>query len=497
MLLIDWLEKQGYNMDVKRNWEKYTNLWESWYQGKVKDFHQYRIYNGTGKHINQRRLSMQMGKKACEDWADLLFNERVQVTVEDDKSNEQLQEVLTDNDFWVLINEAIELSGSTGTGAIITSVTNINYDKENEILDVTESEVKLEYTGIKHIYPLTWVGRRITECAFACDRTIQGKKYVILSMHIKGDDGNYKIKNHYFKDNDGALSEILDEAIQIDDSLREFDTQSDIPWFSIISPAGTNSIDQSLPWGMPFFSQAIDTMRALDTAFDALDNEIQLGRKRIFIRQELTDIDSTTGDIINVFDPNDIAYYVLPRGFDQKDLLQTEASELRVTALVEDIESNLTVFSNQCGFGQNHYQFQPPAQQTATGVVSQNSALFRRKKKHEIPLESALYDIIKSVSYAATHFGQYNINYEDIVVKFDDSIVEDENVKRQTALAEISSGVKAPYEYRMEFYTETEDKAKKMITEIEGNVEEPPPDNQTTQGEPPNSPPPRKVGEES
>ena len=44
-------------------------LWESWYNGDVKQFHYYHVYNGK-KRIRCRRLSLQMAKKVCEDMAD-------------------------------------------------------------------------------------------------------------------------------------------------------------------------------------------------------------------------------------------------------------------------------------------------------------------------------------------------------------------------------------------------------------------------------------------
>lgn len=50
--------------------------WLDWYQGDVKDFHAYSVYNGIQK-VGVRRASLQMAKCIAEDWANLLLNERV------------------------------------------------------------------------------------------------------------------------------------------------------------------------------------------------------------------------------------------------------------------------------------------------------------------------------------------------------------------------------------------------------------------------------------
>ena len=57
-----------------------VDTWLSWYKGNVQNFHTYKIYNGN-KEIKISRKSMQMAKSACEDWADLLLNEKVKIMV--------------------------------------------------------------------------------------------------------------------------------------------------------------------------------------------------------------------------------------------------------------------------------------------------------------------------------------------------------------------------------------------------------------------------------
>lgn len=398
-----------------------------------------------------------MAKKCCEDWADLLFNERCKISVADENSQNELMQVLDANDFWAFVNHAIEASGASGTGAFVVSVEDMAVNDDTNIIGVTGAMTKIRYVDVDGIYPLTWDGKHVAECAFAARSTAKGKNYVYLSVHLL-EGGKYVIHNHAFEDINGSLKEAES------DIMPRFDTGSTVRWFALLSPAGVNQIQPASPWGLPYFANAIDALKAIDMAYDSLNNEIQLGRKRVFARQELFNVSANGVD--PVFDDNDISVYVLPKGATSNDLIQAENSELRVEQLKQDIELNLTVFGNLTGFGDDHYRLSAPAQQTATAVISQNSAMFRRKKKHEAELENALYDVIGAVAYASTAFGNADIDLDGLVIQFDDSINEDTAAISDRALRELSAGVLSPVEYRVKVYGETEEVAERKIREL-------------------------------
>ena len=126
----------------------------------------------------------------------------------------------------------------------------------------------------------------------------------------------------------------------------------------------------------------------------------------------------------------------------------------------------MNILGSKVGFGENHYHYDGTNLSTATAVISSNSKMFRRKKKLEIGYESAIYDLIKAVCYASTVFGQYNINTENMVILFDDSIIEDKEAQSQRALAEESKGIISKVEYRMKIFGETKEVAEQAIAEI-------------------------------
>ena len=459
MQLEDFLQKEyGYNIQVRKDIQTYLDQWKSWYQGNVKSFHNYFIYNGQRK-VKQTRYTMNMAKEISEDWSDILWSEKCKISLKNEKDQDQFDNLVNELDLYVLINSALEKSGALGTSAIVTSVYDIIENEDAMTLDVTNAKTRVDLVSVDNIFPLTWNNNEITECAFASTQYIKGNKYIVLSIHKKDDNGNYVIINHLFQETNGTLTEIEQE-----DTIKEFPTQSNIKWFVIFKPLLTNNLFDNNPFGIPHYANAIDNLKAVDLAFDEVRNELQLGRKRIFARADMFAYEN--GIQKAVFDDNDISIYQLPKGVSKDDLIQSESDDLRTDKQVASLNTELNILGNKVGFGENHYHFDGTNLSTATAVVSSNSKLFRRKKKLEVGYESAIYDLVKAVSYASSRFGTYNINTDEMVIQFDDSIIEDKEAESNRAMREVSQGLMGKVEYRMKIFGETEEIAKQKIQEI-------------------------------
>ena len=63
MNLKDFFTQQGYDIQVKTDYETYIDLWKSWYKGDVKGFHNYWIYNRPGSKVKRKRRTLQMAKQ--------------------------------------------------------------------------------------------------------------------------------------------------------------------------------------------------------------------------------------------------------------------------------------------------------------------------------------------------------------------------------------------------------------------------------------------------
>ena len=452
-------DNYNYNPEVKDVMKTYIDTWASWYKGDVADFHNYFIYNGKRK-IDQKRFTMNMAKEISEEWADILWSEKCQISFENEQAQENANELINELDLYVLINNAIEKSGALGTEGAVVSVYDIVANQDGMTLDVSNAKTRIDLVDVDWIFPLSWTNKGITECAFGSVEYIKGKKHIVLSVHQLNDAGNYVIKNHLFSENNGNLTEIKG----VEDTINEFDTKSNVKWFAIFKPLITNNLFNNSPFGIPYYANAIDNLKAVDISFDALKNEIADGRKRTFVRADMFSYDN--GEQKLVFDPNDTTVYQLPDGATKDDLIQSDSDALRTAEQIDTLNTQLNILGKKCGFGENYYHFDGTALSTATAVVSSNSKMFRRKKKLEVGYESSIFDLFNAVAYASTTFGQYNINSDGLKITFDDSIVEDKEAESIRARAEVSAGLKSKVEYRMQIFGETEEIARQKIDEI-------------------------------
>lgn len=71
--------------------------------------------------------------------------------------------------------------------------------------------------------------------------------------------------------------------------LPIYDTGCPFPTFGIVKPAVTNTRVDMSPYGQSVFADAIDAVQAVDLTFDALINEIDLSKMRVFLSDVLFD----------------------------------------------------------------------------------------------------------------------------------------------------------------------------------------------------------------
>lgn len=438
--------------------------WISWYEGNVRRFSFYRVYTGRGTYKRCQRKSMGMAKKLSEDIADLLLNERVTITLNDEKTNEFVQQILKKNRFLVMGNDCQERKAFTGTVAYIPYLDHVEITEDGEILS---GEIAINYVDAPNIYPVSWINGRVTECVFTFPHTVARKKYVQVQSHLL-ENGEYVIRNTVLKCESGSQegTELSKEEWRklkpFKTLAEEVKTGSPEPQFVIDRLNITNNADENNPMGIAIFANAIDVLKKLDIEYDSYCNEFELGRKRIFVKPELL----TNTDGSPAFDPDDSVFYALPEDdANSEGLLKEVDMTLRAEQHSKAINDDLNYLSLKCGFGTDRYQFGASGAKTATEIISENSDMYRMLKKHEILLEDALKQLIRIIIRLGIVLN-YPLNPDvEIVINFDDSIIEDKETERNRDRQDVSMGVMSHAEYRAKWYGETLEEATKRLPE--------------------------------
>lgn len=417
-------------LQKKRNFSGYTdstfcliNEWLAWYQNDVRKFHVYWIYDGI-QSKKQKRYKLGMAKKVCEDWANLLLNEKVSIKA--GAFDERLNEILTFNNFHVRANQLLEITFALGTGAFV------------EYLDSEENKI-IDYVRANMIYPLSWDNGDITECAFGSVRAVDEKPRIYLMICRKGiaeegeDPKQYYIENKYLDANTGDEVSLPDEIAGI------VITGSEKPNFQIIQPNICNNVDLDSPMGISIFANAIDQVKGCDLIYDSYMNEYVLGRKRILVPYSQAKIQmEKDGTTQAVFDPNDTVYFALP-GDRQDEMKLTEVDmSIRSQDHETGINKALDLMSLKCGMGTGRYKFESTGVKTATEVVSDKSDLYQNLQKNKIPIKAALIAMVKYLYFLETGGTELEVN-----IDFDDSIIEDSNTTIDKNIKLVQAGLRS------------------------------------------------------
>ena len=447
---------------------KLIGVWVDWYKGNVEDFHSYTVWNGI-EELECHRYSVSMAKKVCEDWANLLMNERVNITLEGKKEQEFVDTILSENNWEVKANESQERKAATGTIAYVPVIEGMSINPDtSEIVD--SGRIRINYVSATNIYPLTWDNGIIRECAFASTKKVNDTEYTYIQVH-RLNGGEYDIENHLYDSDEVPLTSVNGfETIP-----PVVHTGSDKPQF-VIDRLNIANSDENNPLGVAVFASAIDQLKSVDITYDSYVNEFVLGKKRIVVQPEATkSIDGRP-----VFDKRETVYYVLPedRGGNGNILQQVDMS-LRTAEFNTGMQDMLNILSSKCGFGENHYKFNQGSIATATQVISENSTMFRTIKKHEILLEQAIKELCRTLLRMGNRYMEAGLNEEvQISVDFDDSIIEDKQTDFLRDMQLLSAGIMNDWEFRMKWMNEDEatakaalPKARDMVTEEETEVE--------------------------
>ena len=461
------LNELGYSTIPEAFYSKVAE-WKSWYQGNVKGFHSYRVRNGESM-VNCKRYSLGMGKKLCEDWANLLMNEKVQITLEGQKEQEFIDRVLTENNFTVKANEMQEMKSALGTVAYIPRVVGQEINEGGEIVPGNASGIVMDYVTIENIYPLAWQNGFISECAFSSVVTRNGHDYLYLQIHHKDDGGSYIIDNRIYRyDNEMLADEQLANVKGFENIPPVVHTGSDKRQFVIDRLNIANNFNYLLPTGIAVYANAIDVLQGVDIAYDSYVNEFRLGKKRIMVKPSA----SQYLDGSPVFDPSDVAFYVLPEDVSDGAVITPIDMTLRTAEHNTGIQDQLNILSSKCGFGETYYRFNGSGVATATQVISENSTMFRTIKKHEIILNSVLIELCRILLRLGNTAMNAGLNEDvEISVDFDDSIIESEEQNFARDLQMLNAGIMNDWEFRAKYMNEDTDTAKAALPKMQDMVD--------------------------
>ena len=358
------------------------------------------------------------------------------VTCESRECADWLASLFSTTNFWGRAQETVVRAFGLGTGAFAVW------------MDVGRRLVRVRHYDARMVVPLSWDAEGVRECAFVTRCFSRGALLDQLQMHVVGDDGAYRIRTVCF-DRDGRVMGVPGIA-------EEVGTGSVGPTFGIVRPAVPNTRVDFSPYGQSVFADAVDAVQSVDLAYDALINEVDAGKMRVFLSDVMFDQERTAdGRRVPIpFGKGDCT--VFRKVMSTEDTIQEFAPALRTEAQGKAFRLALQVLGDLCGLGTNYFDLDNVGYvKTATEVSSDNSALMRNIRKNENALSGALAGVAHALLACERNFGRDLPDEGDVTVIYDDSIVQDTASEKRQDMEEVAAGLMTREEYRARWYGES------------------------------------------
>ena len=427
-----YLRGAGYSTRALENMEPHVREWDRWMRA-VGEFYDYRDTDGFGRVYQVHRRSIMPAIRVCREWGLLLLDKRTVVACESQACTGWLGSPLSATGFWGRAQETVVRAFGLGTGTFALW------------MDVGRRLVRVRHYDARMVVPLSWDAEGVRECAFVTRCFSRGALLDQLQMHVVGDDGAYRIRTVRF-DADGRV-------VSVPGVAEEVGTGSTVPTFGIVRPAVPNTRVDFSPYGQSVFADAVDAVQSVDLAYDALINEIDAGKMRVFLSDVMFDQERTKdGRRVPIpFGRGDCTVFRMVMS--TEDTIQEFAPALRTKTQGKAFRLALQVLGDLVGLGANYFDLDNVGYvKTATEVSSGNNALIRNVRKNENALEGALAGVAHALLSCARHRGEALHEEGDVSVVYDDSIVQGTASEKRQDMDEVAAGLMTREEYRRKWY---------------------------------------------
>lgn len=429
--------------------DEYVELWMNIYQG-CPSWVKTKYATLTGRIQKRDRKQFKGAKMVSKEFTDLMFSESPII-----KASPDLQAIL-DRSGWDKNNTPfIEKVLALGGGAYKL------YSKD--------SELYIDYVTADRFVPVSWSENGIYEADFLDYKYKDKKKFLRVEKHRK-EEGGYRILQEFYQIGDNKMLTKATPAAAgysiPEDEMEGVFIPTENPLFSYIKLPMANNFDFDSPLGISVYGNSVDTLEGLDVAFDAFQQEITLGKKRIIVPTSAVRkvVDPETGDKKQYFDPSDEIYQAFDTDDKENLKIMDNSVVLRISEIRDAIQTYLDILSIQVGFSAGYLTFDGASGvKTATEVISDNSKTYKTKVGLENALLSSYLDLVQAIEGVS---GIFKITVGDHSYEFQDSIIEDRDSKTNYWTERLDAGTITLEEFLMKVDGLTETEANKKAEEI-------------------------------
>ena len=396
----------------------------------------------------------------CHEAARLVVSEMEATTGESPRA-EFIQSLLDSQ----ILNRAEEITEYTcAMGGLILKP---RFDGSQLVTDVITQDM---------FFPIQYDSSGVQGGVFVQQRKKNKYTYTRLeNWNYKG-NGTYEITNRVYRSTYGnsdlgqldSLQSFPDWAVIEPDVTI---TGAPVPMFAYFKMPGANYVDINNPMGVSLFGKAVDSIRAANTAYNALDWEVDGGElKRYRDISTFTTFDDKGNPLTDRKRQKEYVFNGAAGQTDGTQLFDTFSPSLRVDSQIAALNRHLNQIEAQTGFSQGTFSIdEATGAATATEVVSDNQKTYSTVHSIQQAFETALNELIKIYDFYAT---VYNLAPQgDIEPSFswDDSVISSPDEKRTRIQLLVTQGKFPLWRYLNEYEGYSEQDARDIQAESEAS----------------------------
>ena len=384
--------------------------------------------NSNNDSCNRDYCFLNMRKLTAEMMSSLVFNEQVEISVDNAVANEFIQHVFEHNDFKKNMIRYLEPMFATGGLAV------------RPYVDTDTGEVEFSWALANAFFPLRHNSGGITEgvMMFSTVKTENKKTvyYTLMEFH-EWKDKEYVITNELYRSEDKTVigdkvplgHNGVYEGIEPDTVIQGLSK----PIFNYLKPSGFNNFSTDSPLGVGICDNSATTLKQINDAYDQFNWEIKMGQRSVIVSDHLLNysFDEQGNRRGPVFDP-DVNIYRPMRMDGDTDFVKDITHDIRTEQYIAAINQFFKTLEMQMQLSVGTFSFDGQSVKTATEIVSENSLTYRTRNMQCNEVEKFIKGLIVSIleiAAATTVKGSKLYTgtiptFEQISVDFDDGIFE-------------------------------------------------------------------------
>lgn len=449
----------------------------AYYQSKFDDVE---YINTDGDRKRRKMQHLPIARTAAKKIASLVYNEKAEITADNDKLNDFLNDMLGNDRFNKNFERYLESCLALGGLAMRPYV---DGDK-----------IRVAFIQAPVFLPLQSNTQDVSSAAILT-KTIKSENkknvyYTLVEFHewvtqdgqevgSTKDKNLYRITNELYKSTSDST---LGNRVNLNELYPDLQPVTTIqglsrPLFVYLKTPGMNNKDINSPLGLSIFDNAKTTIDFINRTYDEFMWEIKMGQRRVIVPEQLTQlqVQDTQGNFTfkRRFDTDQNVYMQVGAGNMDSGSIIDLTTPIRSSDYISAISEGLKLFEMQIGVSSGMFTFDGKSMKTATEIVSENSDTYQMRNSIATLVEQSIKELCVSMCELGKAVKLYTgeiPKFNDISVNLDDGVFTDKNAELNYWMKMVAAGFATQKRGIAKVLNITNEEAEKELAEINGEL---------------------------